>query len=37
VPLTLGARILRADAAAVVGIIALQCVWGDLDPAGPVG
>jgi 16S rRNA (uracil1498-N3)-methyltransferase len=30
VPLTLGPRTLRADAAAVVGITALQCVWGDL-------
>jgi 16S rRNA (uracil1498-N3)-methyltransferase len=30
VPLTLGARTLRADAAAAVGITALQCVWGDL-------
>jgi len=33
VPLTLGARTLRADAAAIVGITALQCVWGDLDPS----
>jgi 16S rRNA (uracil1498-N3)-methyltransferase len=31
VPLTLGPRTLRADAAAAVGITALQCVWGDLD------
>jgi 16S rRNA (uracil1498-N3)-methyltransferase len=30
VPLTLGPRTLRADAAAVVGITALQCVWNDL-------
>jgi 16S rRNA (uracil1498-N3)-methyltransferase len=34
VPLTLGARTLRADAAAVVAITALQCVWGDLDSVG---
>ena len=27
-PLTLGPRTLRADAAAIVGITALQCVWG---------
>jgi 16S rRNA (uracil1498-N3)-methyltransferase len=31
-PLTLGPRTLRADAAAIVGITALQCVWGDLEP-----
>jgi 16S rRNA (uracil1498-N3)-methyltransferase len=30
VPLTLGPRTLRADAAAAVAITALQCVWGDL-------
>lgn len=30
VPLTLGGRTLRANAAALVGITALQCVWGDL-------
>ncbi len=30
VPLTLGSRTLRADAAAAVAITALQCVWGDL-------
>jgi 16S rRNA (uracil1498-N3)-methyltransferase len=30
VPLTLGGRTLRADVAAIVGITALQCVWGDL-------
>jgi 16S rRNA (uracil1498-N3)-methyltransferase len=30
VPLTLGRRTLRANAAALVGITALQCVWGDL-------
>jgi 16S rRNA (uracil1498-N3)-methyltransferase len=29
-PLTLGPRTLRADAAAVVAITALLCVWGDL-------
>ncbi len=29
-PLTLGARTLRADAAAAVAITALLCVWGDL-------
>jgi 16S rRNA (uracil1498-N3)-methyltransferase len=29
-PLTLGPRTLRADAAAVVAITALQCAWGDL-------
>jgi 16S rRNA (uracil1498-N3)-methyltransferase len=29
-PLTLGPRTLRADAAAIVGITVLQCVWGDL-------
>jgi 16S rRNA (uracil1498-N3)-methyltransferase len=28
-PLTLGPRTLRADAAAIVGITALQCVWGE--------
>jgi 16S rRNA (uracil1498-N3)-methyltransferase len=32
VRLTLGPRTLRADIAALVGITALQCVWGDLDP-----
>ncbi len=32
VMLTLGGRTLRADSAALVGITALQCVWGDLDP-----
>jgi 16S rRNA (uracil1498-N3)-methyltransferase len=32
VPLTLGGRTLRANAAALVGITALQVVWGDLDP-----
>jgi 16S rRNA (uracil1498-N3)-methyltransferase len=30
--LSLGARTLRADVAALVGVTALQCVWGDLDP-----
>jgi 16S rRNA (uracil1498-N3)-methyltransferase len=30
VPLTLGPRTLRADAAAAVAITALQCAWGDL-------
>ena len=30
VPITLGSRTLRADAAAAVAITALQCVWGDL-------
>jgi 16S rRNA (uracil1498-N3)-methyltransferase len=30
VPITLGGRTLRASAAALVGITALQCVWGDL-------
>ena len=30
VALTLGGRTLRADAAALVGIAALQCIWGDL-------
>jgi 16S rRNA (uracil1498-N3)-methyltransferase len=29
--LTLGPRTLRADAAAIVGITALQCVWGELE------
>ena len=29
-PLTLGARTLRADAAAAVAITALLCAWGDL-------
>jgi 16S rRNA (uracil1498-N3)-methyltransferase len=30
VTLTLGARTLRADAAAAIGITALRCAWGDL-------
>lgn len=34
-PITLGPRTLRADAAALVGMVALQCVWGDLDPVAP--
>ena len=29
-PLTLGPRTLRADAAAIVGLTALRCVWGDM-------
>jgi 16S rRNA (uracil1498-N3)-methyltransferase len=29
--LTLGGRTLRANAAALVGITVLQCIWGDLD------
>lgn len=32
-PISLGPRTLRAAAAALVGMTALQCVWGDLDPA----
>jgi 16S rRNA (uracil1498-N3)-methyltransferase len=32
VRLTLGGRTLRANVAALVGITALQVVWGDLDP-----
>jgi len=31
IAITLGRRTLRADAAALVAIAALQCVWGDLD------
>jgi 16S rRNA (uracil1498-N3)-methyltransferase len=31
-PLTLGPRTLRADAAAIVGLTALQCFWGDMAP-----
>jgi 16S rRNA (uracil1498-N3)-methyltransferase len=31
VPLSLGPRTLRADAAAAVGISVLQCVWGEME------
>jgi 16S rRNA (uracil1498-N3)-methyltransferase len=32
VPLTLGPRTLRAEAAPLVSLAAVQCLWGDLDP-----